>query len=179
MPTVRLRRVSVPTSPFRAATNSGTLGMVFHGRGISLGVRQHLALRINNRSAGPGGPAFLPSDILQRAAARAGVWPILGQRAHAVHLNGEHLRLLPEIALDLLAAEIFPGMANREIEGHRGRAQSPGRRQPSNLKNIRFLTSGPRSGSRPPARSSGSADFQDRVRFSRECGARKHPPNAA
>jgi hypothetical protein len=33
---------------------------------------------------------------------------------------GEHLRLLPEIEIDLLEQRIPPGMVNREIESHRG-----------------------------------------------------------
>ena len=110
---------------FQGSHELGTLGMVFHGRWLSLGVRQNLALQINNRRAGPGGPAFFQGGIAQEGELPGGgcLAPIeRGQRAHAIHLNGEHLCLLPEIELDLLEERFFPGMVNREIEGHRGRA---------------------------------------------------------
>ncbi len=125
MPTVSTAASIGADITFQRRHELRTLGMVFHGRGISLGVRQDLALRVDHRGASPGGAAFVPDDTFaNRRAARNRMSRTLiqrGQRTNAIHVNGEHLRLLPEIELDLLKERFFPGMVDREIEGHGGR----------------------------------------------------------
>ena len=66
-------------------------------------------MSVNDGGASTGGLAFLRNDVLQ------------GALAVGVDAVREHHRLLPEIALDLLAERGLPRMADGEVEGHRGR----------------------------------------------------------
>ena len=59
-----------PDIAFQSGHKFGTLRVILHGRRIGLGVRPDLALRVNNGSARPGGPAVFRDDILQACQLR-------------------------------------------------------------------------------------------------------------
>ena len=148
---------SSPDIAFQGGHKLGALRVIFHGRGISLGVRPDPALRVNNGGACPGCPAVFCDDTLQTGQLRGIRRQLLVERrkrAHAIHMVGKHLGLLPETEVDLLQQRILPGMVNREIEGHGGCRNHQGKRS-QQLEKYRFLTSfltsEPRSDSRPPA----------------------------
>jgi hypothetical protein len=84
-------------------------GVVLHGRWVSLGIRQHLAVGIDNGGPSPGGQSFLSRDLCQRMA------------SIYIHTVREQDCFLGKVALDLLAQRLFPGAANGKIQGDHGR----------------------------------------------------------
>ena len=82
--------------------------VVFHRARIGLGIGQHFAGGIDDRSSGPGCLALLRSDVGQ------GVLPVV------LHAVSEHLDLLRQVAFDLLPQGALPYFLDSPIQSHRG-----------------------------------------------------------